>query len=190
MLIIVILTGCNNNKGPKQEDYDKLQAELTDCKKTVEELSNTPQMRLANGQKFQAGNDFTNAKKEYKELIEKFPGTVEAQKATTLISEIEKVELERKVAEERKKTLGFKAIKENTSLKIGELTINFNSVNTGAQWVFDNYGSEWRYRSAERGEIYILSKVSISADTKNPSLPPISVYKMLNGSLTLIGTMG
>jgi len=143
MLIIVILTGCNNNKGPKQEDYDKLQAELTDCKKTVEELSNTPQMRLANGQKFQAGNDFTNAKKEYKELIEKFPGTVEAQKATTLISEIEKVELERKVAEERKKTLGFKAIKENTSLKIGELTINFNSVNTGAQWVFDNYGSEW-----------------------------------------------
>ena len=190
ILIMVILAGCNNNNGPKQEDYDKLQAELTECKKNVEELSNTPQMRLANGQKFQAGNDFTNAKKEFKELIEKFPGTAEAQKASTLISEIEKVELEKKLAEERKKTLGFKAIKENTSLKIGELTINFNSVNTGGQWVFDNYGSEWRYRSAERGEIYILSKVSISADTKNPSLPPISVYKMLNGSLTLIGTMG
>ena len=101
MLIIVILTGCNNSKGPKQEDYDKLQAELTDCKKTVAELSNTLQMRLANGQKFQTENDFTNAKKEYKELIEKFPGTDEAKKANSFIAEIEKVEIEKKEAEER-----------------------------------------------------------------------------------------
>jgi hypothetical protein len=190
MLIIVILTGCNNNKGPKQEDYDKLQAELTDCKKTVEELSNTPQMRLANGQKFQVENDFANAKKEYKELIEKFPGTDEAKKATTLIADIEKVEIEKKEAEERKKALGFKAIKENTSLKIGDVTIKFNSVNTASQWNFDDYGSEYRLRKAERGEIYIVAKVSISAESKDPSLPPISVYQISNGSLKLLGTMG
>jgi hypothetical protein len=190
MLIIVILTGCNNNKGPKQEDYDKLQAELTDCKKTVEELSNTPQMRLANGQKFQAENDFAGAKKEYKELIEKFPGTDEAKKATILIAEIEKVELEKKEAEERKKALGFKAIKENSSLKIGDVTIKFNSVNTASQWNFDDYGTEYRLRKAERGETYIVAKVSISAESKDPSLPPISVYQISNGSLKLLGTMG
>ncbi len=189
MLIIVILTGCNNNKGPKLEDYDKLQAELTDCKKTVEELSNTPQMRLANGQKFQAENYFVNAKKEYKELIEKFPGTDEAKKATTLITEIEKIELKKKEAEERKKALGFKAIKENTSLKIGDITIKFNSVNTASQWNFDDYGTEYRLRKAERGEIYIVAKVSISAESKDPSLPPISVYQISNGSLNLLGTM-
>lgn len=190
MLIIVILTSCNNNNGPKQEDYDKLQAELNDCKKTVDELSNTPQMRLANGQKFQTENDFANAKKEYKDLIEKYPGTDEAKKAATLISEIEKIEIEKKEAEERKKALGFKAIKENTSIKIGDITINFNSVNTASQWNFDNYGTEYRLRKAERGDVYIVAKVSISADSKDPSLPPISVYQISNGSLKLVGTMG
>ncbi|MEI7597347.1 MAG: hypothetical protein WCK02_16480 [Bacteroidota bacterium] len=190
ILIIGIFTSCNNNKGPKQEDYDKLQAELTDCKKTVEELSNTPQMRLTNGQKFQSQNDLVTAKKEYNELIQKFPGSTEAKKANEFIIEIEKIDKEKILAEERKKTLGFKAIPESSLVKIGGVNIKFNSVNTGSQWVFDNYGSEWKYRSAERGEIYVLSKVSISADSKNPSLPPISIYKMLNGSLTLIGTMG
>ena len=190
MLIIVILTSCNDNKGPKQEDYYKLQIELNDCKKTVEELSNTPQMRLAGGQKFQAENDLENAKKEYKELIEKFPGTDEAKKATTLIAEIEKIEIEKKEAEERKKALGFKSIKENTSLEIGDLTIKFNSVNTTSQWNFDNYGTEYRLRKAERGETYIVANVSISAESKEPSLPPISVYQISNGSLKLLGTMG
>lgn len=191
LLLIVILTSCNkSNNGLKQADYDKLQAELTDCKKTVEELSNTPHLRLANGLKFQAENDFSNAKKEYKELIEKFPGTDEAKKATILIAEIEKVEIENQEAEERKKALGFKAIKENTSLKIGDLTIKFNSVNAESQWNFDDYGSEYRLRKAERGEIYIVAKISISAESKNPSLPPISVYQISNGGLKLLGTMG
>ncbi len=190
MLIIVILTSCNNNKGPKQEDYDKLQTELNDCKKTVEELSNTPQMRLADGQKFQAENDLENAKNEYNELIEKFPGTDEAKKATTLIAEIEKIEIEKREAEERKKALGFKSIKENTSLEIGDVIIKFNSVNTASQWNFDNYGTEYRLRKAERDETYIVANVSISAESKDPSLPPISVYQISNGSLKLLGTMG
>jgi PBP1b-binding outer membrane lipoprotein LpoB len=190
MLIILVLTGCNSNQGPKQEDYDKLEAELTDCKKTVEELSNSPQMRLANGQKFQSESDFSNAKKEYNELIEKFPGTEESKKATTLIAEIEKIELEKKEAEERKRTLGFKAIKENTSLKIGDVTMKFNSVNTASQWNFDDHGSEYSLRKAERGEVYIVAKISISSESKDPSLPPIAVYQILNGNLKLIGTMG
>lgn len=189
-MAIALLTSCNNNKGPKQEDYDKLQAELTECQKKVEELSNTPQIRLAKGLRFQSENDFVTAKKEYKELIQKFPGTDEAQKANAFITEMEKFEREKAQAEERKRTLGYKAISENSSIKVGDVIIKFNSVSTGSQWVFDNYGSEWRYRSAERGEIYILSKISISADSKDPNLPPISVYKISNGNLMLVGTMG
>ena len=189
MLIMAIMISCNNNK-PKQEDYDKLQAELNDCKKTVDELRNTPQMRLANGQKFQSENDFANARKVYGDLIEKYPGTDEAKKAATLILEIERIELEKKKTEERKMALGFKAIKENTTIKIGDITITFNSVNTASQWSFDNYGTEYRLRKAERGDVYIVAKVSISAESKDPLLPPISVYQTSNGSLSLVGTMG
>ena len=188
ILVFAFLTSCQE-KGPKQEDYDKLKSELTECKKTVEELSHTPQIRLNAGQKFKNENDFPNAKKEFKELIQKFPGSEEAKTATLLLSEMDKAEQEQKEAEQKKKTLGFKILKENSSFKIGDVTIKLNSVNTGSQWVFDNYGSEYRYRSAERGEIYILSRVSISADTKDPNLPPIAVYKISNGNLALIGTM-
>jgi len=189
MLIIALLTSCNNNR-PTQEDYDKLQLELIKCKKTVEEMRNTPQILLASGQKFKSENDFINAKKEFNELIQKFPGTSEGKIAALLLADIEKIKKKQNEAEERKRTLGFKAIKESFSIKIGEVTLNFNSVKTGNQWIFNNYGNEYRYRSAERGDIYVLAKVSILADTKDPNLPPISVYKILNGNLTLIGIMG
>jgi hypothetical protein len=190
ILILAILTSCKTNDGPKVEDYTKLQKELADCKKTVEELSNTPQLRLINGQQFFAKNDFASARKELNGLIEKYPVSEEAKKATMLLSDIEKIETERKEAEERKRTLGYKALKESNTLLIGDVTIKFNSISIGGQWIFDNYGTEWRYRSAERGEIYVLSKISISAETKDPNLPPILVFKISNGALSLLGTMG
>ncbi|MDR3272529.1 MAG: hypothetical protein LBT29_03480 [Flavobacteriaceae bacterium] len=188
IFVALLITSCNN--GVKQSDYDKLQKELADCKKTIEELQNTPQIRLSKGQQYLANNDYENAKLELNALIEQFSGTDEAKKAQSLFADVEKQEKEKREAEERKKTLGFKALTENLSIKIGDITVKFNSVNTGLQWVFDNYGSEWRYRSAERGELYVLAKIAISSDIKDPKLPPISVYKIKNGSLSLIGTMG
>lgn len=186
-----IITSCNNgNNGVEQAEYDKLKAELTECRKTVEDLQNTPQVRLSNGQQFLSKNDFANAKREFNALIEKFGEIDEAKKAKSFIADIEKLEKEKKEAEERKRTLGFKAIKETSSVTVGEVTINFNSVTTGQQWVFDNYGDEWRYRSAERGEKYVLAKVSISSDSKNPDLPPVGIYEVSNGTPSLIGTMG
>lgn len=190
LFIVVVLLLASCNSGVKQSDYDKLQAELTECRKTVEDLQNTPQVRLTNGQQYYANNDFENAKKELNVLVEKYNGTEEAKKAQSIIADIEKQEKEKRDAEERKRTLGFKALKEKTSVSVEDVTVNFTSVNTGPQWIFDNYGREWRYRSAERGDIYLLSKISISSESKNPKLPPISVYKISNGSLSLIGTMG
>lgn len=202
ILVALLITSCNN--GVKQSDYDKLKSdydklkidydiikvELTDCKRMIEDLQNTPQVRLSKGQQYLINNDFKNAKLELNALIEKFNGTDEAKKAKLLVDDIEKQEKEKKEAEERKRTLGFKALKEYVSVDAGDVTIKFNSVNTGQQWVFDNYGYEYRYRSAERGEIYVLSKVSISSEIKDPKLPPIAVYKIKNGTLSLIGRLG
>lgn len=187
IMFALLVSSCN--KGVEQSEYDKLKAELTECKKTVEELQNTPQVRLSNGQYFILKNDIANAKKEFNDLIIKFGETDEAQKAKSLLANIEKQEQEKKAIEEQKRTLGFKLLKENISVNAGAVTVRFNSINTGQQWVFDNYGDEWKYRSAERGEKYVLAKVSISSDNKDPELPPIGIYKMINGALSLIGTM-
>lgn len=185
--VALLISSCNN--GVEQSKYDKLKAELTECKKTVEELQNTPQVRLSKGQQFLSKNDIANAKKEFNGLIEKFGETDEAKKAKSLIADIEKQEQEKKEAEERKRTLGFKVLKENSSVSASDVTVKFNSISTGGNFVFDRYDDRWRYRNAERGEIYVLANVSVSSKVKEPELPPIAVYKVENGTLSLINTL-
>lgn len=176
--------------GIKQSDYDKLQAELTECKKTVEILQDTPQVRLTNGQQYLTNNDFDNAKRELNVLVEKFGGTDEAKKARSLIEEIEKQEKAKRETEERKKALGFKALKETNLVKIESLALNFSSVTSNNIWTFENdkYGY-YRYLTAEREKVYILAKVSITSEIKETKIPLISVYELLGGNLKLVGVM-
>jgi hypothetical protein len=199
--LALLVTSCNN--GIKQSDYDALQTrcgalqkELSECKNTIDELQNTinelqntPQARLIRGRQAYMENDFVIAKKEFNDLIEKFNGSDEAIKAKLLVDEIENQERKKREAEERKKTQGFKVLKENSSVTVGDVTVKFNSVKTGNRWISDDYGYEYLYRSAERGEIYLLANVSISSESKNPDLPPIAVYTMSDGTLSLEGTM-
>jgi hypothetical protein len=192
--VFLLLISCDN--GVSQSDYDRLRIELTECKaeleecrNTIEELRNTPQVLLSNVQQYLLNNDLDGAKKELIALVEKFGRADESIKAQSLIDEFEKQERAKKEAEERKKALGFKALKESTSVVIDDITLKFNTVNTGQRWIFDRYGREWRYIGAERGEIFVLSNVSILSENKDPKLPPISIYKISEGSLSLIGTM-
>lgn len=190
LIIVVVLFLASCNSGIKQSDYDKLQAELTECKKTVEILQNTPQVRLTNGQQYLTNNDFDNAKRELNVLVEKFGGTDEAKKARSLIEEIEKQEKAKRETEERKKALGFKALKETNLVKIESLALNFSSVTSNNIWTFENdkYGY-YRYLTAEREKVYILAKVSITSEIKETKIPLISVYELLGGNLKLVGVM-
>ncbi len=188
-LIVIFMTSCDNNKVKKSE-YDKLQQELAETKKANEELQKTPQIRLSKGQEYIAKNDFENAKKELSVLIEKFNGSIEAKKAESLLAEIEKQEKIKKETEERKKALGFKILKENTTLTIDNITLKFKSVSTSSKWIFeyDKY-DYYRYRSAERGNTFVLANVIISSKVKKSKIPLISVYRLSNGCLNLIGNM-
>ena len=81
-------------------------------------------------------------------------------------------------------------LKENTTLSIDNITIKFKSVSTGSKWIFeyDKY-DYYRYRSAERGNTYVLANVIISSKVKKSKIPLISVYRLSNGCLTLVGSM-
>lgn len=190
ILTLTVLLSCNDNNSIKKEEFDKLKAELDECKRTVEDLSNTPQMRLTTALKLRDENKVEQAKSELRTLIEKFTGSDEAKKASQILKEIEDAERKEKEEAEKKRLLGFKALKETSTAKVGEVSLKFTSINSVSQWNFDAYGNEYRLRKAERGNIYINAKVAISAETKDPNLPPISVYKAENGEIRLLGTMG
>lgn len=189
LIFALSLFGCDSS-GPIKEQYDKLQKELDDCKKTVADLRNTPQQRLSEAQKLVAIKDYSAATSHFQDLIDKFPWTDEAKIATKSLSETMLLQQQQKKIEEKKKTLGLKALTESKKVKVGDVQCAFSSVSTVGQWTFDSYGDEWRYRDAERGNKYLVAKVSIEADSKNPILPPIAVYKISDGQLSLLGTMG
>ncbi len=190
ILTIALLMSCKENISINKQDYEKLKSELDECKRTVEKLSNTPQMRLATAIRFRENNKIKEAKSELKSIIEIFSGTEESKSATQILREIEDFEQKEKIEAEKKKLLGFKALKETSTAKVGEVSLRFSSINSVSQWNFDDYGSEYRLRKAERGNIYINAKVAISAENKDPLLPPIAVYKAENGELRLLGIMG
>ena len=191
LLCIVMLVGCmHQQQSPSKEEYAALQKELLECKNENESLKNTPQIRLAKCQKLLNEKLYDEAIIELNALVKNFPGTDEAAKASGLIVSVEKTKEDIRINEERKKTMGFKMIKESSVVVVDDVTLKFTNVSIGNRWIFDSYDDEYRYRSSERGELFVLSKVSVTSLTKQPQLPPITVFKASGGKLTWIGTLG
>jgi hypothetical protein len=184
-LLFILIINC----GISKEDHEKLKTEFNKCSTELEDIKNSPQVRINRALKFQQENNLEQAKKEYKEIVAKFPGTDEFKKAESRINEIELKEIKQREEEERKRLLGFKILKESFTTKIGEVLLNFSSFNSSSTFSFDSYEDMYTYRTAERGNIYINTRVSISSDSKDPNLPPIILYKAEKGSLLNIGMM-
>jgi len=189
----LILVSC----GVPQEDFDKVQAELkntknelANCSNELTEIKNTPEQRFIRAKKLYAENNLAGAKKEYQGIVDNYKGTDDANIASKEISKIDNIIQKKRIAEERKKALGFKILKPSTNVKYGDLSLRFEKIWTGKRWSFDDYGSEYRLRDAERGNKHVLARVSITSKNNNPSLPAILVYQMNNGKLKLLGTLG
>ena len=177
----LILNSCQN--GPSQKEYNELKSKLENCIIENEELRNTPQNRLLSAQKLESEGNLINAETEYKKLIEKYPKTEQAKIAEKFIAKVEKDRTAKKQEEERKKRLGFKVIKQKTKIKQGDCILNFSNIKLTNRWIFDRYGNEWRYIAAERGNKHLTFTLSITAESKTPSLPPIYVYQLIDGKL-------
>ena len=127
---------------------------------------------------------------EFLGIIENFKGSIDEK---TALKEIEKIDItieQKRVEAERKKALGYKILKSNSTVKNQDLTLRFEKIWTGKRWSFDDYGHEYFLRDAQRGNMHVLARVSITSVNNNPNLPAVLVYKMINGELNLLGTLG
>lgn len=189
LLMCILFQSCNNQPAENADAYFKLLSELEECKQTVSDLQNTPTQRLVRAQKSIEEKELVKAEVELSELIAKYPGTDEAQKAEILLDGIKQQQKELASEIERKNKLGFKGIKEKSKIRLGELTLSFSEVSKSKNWTFDNYDGKYHYRSAERGKMYLVAKVTITAGINDPKLPPISAYKVVGGQLEFLGTL-
>jgi len=187
LLTTILIASCNNE--PTQGDYHKLELQLKNCQADNKELKNTPENLLLKSQKLESEGELENAEKEYKKIVEKFPKTKQAILATEFISNREANRKKLKEEKERKKRIGYKALKEQTTVQDAPLTYSFKNIQLAKRWYFDRYGDRYHYRDSERGAKYITSNVTIKSEIKDPALNPIYAFKLENGVLRMIAQL-
>jgi len=188
IVLLILLFSCANDN-PTKEQYDSLQKQLNDCNQKYDDLSNTPQIRLTKALKYHSDNNIKDAKIEFENIVNLFPGTDEAIKSQEYIDNYIKIEKQTADLEAKKKALGFKGIKEVSKVKVNDISISVKNTTSGNSFSFDSYGDEYRYIGAEKDEIYIVSKISVTSESKDPNLSPIMLYKLANGQLEYLGMM-
>jgi len=192
---ILLFFGCSDGETKKQlselkTELEQTKAELNSCSAELTEIKNTAENRFIRAKKLLSENNLTSAKTEFQGIVDNFKGTNDATVASKEIEKIEKTIEEERIEAERKKALGYKILKPTSNVKYGDLSLRFEKIWIGKRWTFDDYGHQYFLRDAQRGNKHVLTRVSITSENNNPNLPPILVYKMNNGELNLLGTLG
>lgn len=186
---------CSDGETQKQlselkAELEQTKTELNNCSSELTELKNTAENRFIRAKKLLSENNLNGAKTEFQGIIDNFKGTNDASIASKEIAKIDRTIEQKRIEAERKKALGYKILKPTSRVKFGDLSLRFDKIWKGKRWSFDDYGSQYFLRDAQRGNSHIMARVSITSENNNPSLPAILVYKMDNGELSLLGTLG
>lgn len=133
---------------------------------------------------------FDEARVAIADLKKVFPKSREAELTAGQISAIEKREAEIKAEEERIKALGFKVFKDQATVKFDKKTCSFSGFTYGRTFTFDYVSDvdEYYYRTADKGNTYILANMSMTTKESYASTPSIAVYKIVDGSLNRIAS--
>lgn len=206
-LFLIALTSCTPNSTVKEnvelnKVIDSLQ-ELTNSQSDIihslrdsigvqEELINRLQYpapeRLSKAKEYFETKDFGKAQNEIDQLKATFPNSPEIIKADELAIKIKEcIEAEAK-ERERKEALGFKALPEMTSIKVGYNLITLSSFTTGSKFVFDSYDDTYHYFTADKDSKYITFSMSVKSTDKNPAIPLFAIYSIKGKEMNYIGT--
>lgn len=129
------------------------------------------------------------AKESVGDLVERLKTEhPESEQAKSIDKMLVGFEKEREEARRIEK-LGYKALKANSNVTLGDLKLSFSNVKIATRWIMDRYGDTYMYTDADRGNKYLSATVSISSKSNSPVLPAVAAYKMNNGKLELIGPM-
>ena len=195
-IIVAISALCtiSSSCGVNQSEYEKMKEELSIYKTrivqdsveiihlrdTIEMLSFPAQQRLVSINRLIADGDYTKARNEISQLCSLFPESEESKQTPAILEKMDNLLEKRRIADERTKALGFKAIKPNTSTTIGYNKVTLSNISVGNKFIFDSYDDSWRYRTADRGNVFVTAVMTITSSLKNPDLPTLAIYS-ING---------
>lgn len=200
IILLVFFVSCANNSSEKakysiqldslKNENNILKQELEKAKIQIEELENTPEVRLNNAKNHIASNNLENAERELQALITKYPISKEAKEAEVIIKKFETERAKQKAEEERIKALGFKIFNDNSQGTVGEIKYTISALSFNRTFEFGECSdvSEVSYRTADRDETYLQGSMSVTSKSKSASAPDLALYRIENGKLKFIST--
>ena len=194
-----MIIGC----GVKHSEYDSIKAELETAKKqiiqdsvrisnlrdTITMLSLPANQRLTLINEQVSNGEFGQARRSIDELNRLFPNSKESHQTNAILQRIDNLIAKQKAEEERIKSLGFKALKPQSTTEIGYNKVSFSNIISSNTFVFDSYGDSWRYRTADRGNTYVTAVMSVTSSSKDPNLPTLGVYSINGNQMDREGVM-
>ena len=124
-------------------------------------------------------------RKEAAELKRVFPNAKENEGCNEIIKKIEAIEAAKKAEEKRLKALGFKAFKDNPTVKFDNVTYSFSGFTYGRTFTFEYVYDvdEYSYEVADKNCTYILASLAISTKENYASNPRVYACEIVDGKL-------
>lgn len=190
--ILFFVCSCNSNSEATmkkcQDSIVVLKNELSEAKKQIELLSFPADQRLQKAKGLLEAGELDKASVEISQLKLLFPNSSEASSSSELLTKIGELKEAKRKEEERIKALGFKAILEQTTIKVDYNTVTYSSIGVGNRFVFDAYDDRWFYRDADRGSKYVTMQMSVTSSNHNPDLPELALYIIIGDIMIFEGT--
>jgi len=168
-----------------QDTIKVLKQELSEANAKIEILSYPADQRLAHIGELFNSEDYAGVKKEATELKRIFPNAKENDGCNEYLKKIEAIEAAKKAEEERIKALGFKAFKDNPSVKFDNVTYSFSGFTYGRTFTFEYVldVDEYSYEVADKSCTYILASLAISTKENYASNPKVYACEIVDGKL-------
>ena len=168
-----------------QDTIMVLKRALSEANAKIEILSYPADQRLAHIGELFNSKDYAGVKKEAAELKRVFPNAKENDGCNEYLKKIEAIEAANKAEEERIKALGYKAFKDNLSVKFDNVTYSFSGFTYGRTFTFEYVHDvdEYSYEVADKKCTYILASLAISTKENYASTPNVYACEIADGKL-------
>ena len=185
-LLLLVLVSCtkqvdNSNQiadieKKYQDSISVLKSKLEQANAQIDLLKFPADQRFNKAKSLLDSGELEKALSEIQQLKKLFPNSPEASYSESLVSKISNLKEAQKMEEERIKALGFKAISEQTTIKINYNTVSFSNISIGKNYIHDSYDDRYFYNDADRGCKYISVLMSIKSEDHDPNIPQLAVY--------------
>ena len=171
-----------------QDSLTILRNDLKEAKSKIELLSYPADQRMQKAKDLLDAGELDKAKTEIEQLKTLFPNSLEASSSNALLTKIEELKEAKRKEEERIKALGFKAISEQTTVKIDYNIVTFSNISIGKNYIHDSYDDRYFYNDADRDCKYVSVLMSVKSEDHDPNIPQLALYTINGDKMTLEGS--